>query len=129
LQAWYNGHYNKTATEEYEMDEYPIPVTSMKDLCDVEISLDTVTVTTKRKRVDVLGDPLDEYSGMEFEVYGVENYLDDYLLSGISTEGVQNKIRKSQVRELGFSFVFSFETNATALCAFIEQLGQKGFYY
>lgn len=57
------------------MDEYPIPVTSMKDLCDVEISLDTVTVTTKRKRVDVLGDPLDEYSGMEFEVYGVENYL------------------------------------------------------
>lgn len=111
------------------MDEYPIPVISMKDLCDVEISLDTVTVTTKRKRVDVLGDPLDEYSGMEFEVYGVENYLDDYLLSGISTEGVQNKIRKSQVRELGFSFVFSFETNATALCAFIEQLGQKGFYY
>ena len=49
------------------MDEYPIPVISMKDLCDVEISLDTATVTTRRKRVDVMGDPLDEYSGMELK--------------------------------------------------------------
>lgn len=34
--------------------EYPIPVISVKGLCDVEISLDQVTVSTKRRRLDTL---------------------------------------------------------------------------
>ena len=35
--GWYNGHYNRTEDGNWHCDSYPIPVISIKGLCDIEI--------------------------------------------------------------------------------------------
>ena len=45
------------------MDYYPIPVISVKGYCDVEISPDGISVTTKKKRNDTLDYSFEKLKG------------------------------------------------------------------
>lgn len=48
--GFYNGHYRKREDGSFHMDYYPIPVISVKNYCDVEIGLDSISISTKLKR-------------------------------------------------------------------------------
>ena len=50
--GFYNGHEHQAPDGTWQTDYYPIPVISVKGFCDVEISLDQVTVSNKRRRLD-----------------------------------------------------------------------------
>ena len=47
---YYSGHYTKNSVGIYEADAFPIPVLSIKGLCDVEFHIDQIQVTTKLKK-------------------------------------------------------------------------------
>lgn len=44
--GYYSGHYHKNAEGKYVMDFFPIPVVTVKGVCDIEIDLDKVSVST-----------------------------------------------------------------------------------
>ena len=127
--AWYNGHFYKNEAGKYAEALYPIPVISIKGLCDIEINPDCVSVTAKRSRADTLDYSFDKFAGIYFEAFSVEQYLDDYYASGISMEEFRERIRKSQEKELGFSFRFSFDVDGDRMYAFVKLLRREGFYY
>lgn len=124
--GWYNGHYQKTADGEWERDAYPIPVISVKELCDVEIQFDQITVSTKLKRDAALMYSFNEVMEYKFEAYGVVDYLSDY--SGQTVQDLKDNISTSNENEIGFSFAFPFEANGEQIVEFAKLLRRKGFY-
>jgi len=99
------------------MNVYPIPVISVQDLCDIEIDLDNVCISTKLSKQNALSFNCDKVAHLEFEVFGVEDYLADYYLPGeeISTllQKIKNKLRiPSFSTNLSLKYViFSFSSN------------------
>lgn len=128
--GWYNGHYYKNSDGEYERAEYPIPVITVKGFCDIEVNLDSVSLTTKRSKADTLDYSFDKFSGIQFEVFSIKQYLDeDYYASGSDIGVFRDKIRKSQEKELGFSFLFDFDIDGDRMYEFVKLLRREGFYY
>lgn len=128
--GWYNGHYYKNEEGEYECANYPIPVITVKGLCDIEVNLDSVSVTSKRNRLDTLDYSFSRFTGVPFEVFSIEQYLDeDYYAPGMSMEDFRENMRKSQEEELGFSFQFDKDVDKDEMFGFVKLLRQEGFYY
>lgn len=126
----YNGHYYKNSEGMYERAEYPIPVITVKGLCDIEVNLDSVSVTAKRNRLNTLDYSFSRFSGVPFEVFSIEQYLDeDYYAPGMSMETFRENMRKSQEKELEFSFQFDREVDRDKMYEFVRLLREEGFYY
>lgn len=126
--GWYNGHYQKNGDGEWVRDAYPIPVISVRGLCDIEIQFDGITVTAKMKRTAALAYPFDKLMAYEFEAYGVEDYLSDYYHPGQTVQDLKDNIRASSEKEIGFSFAFPFETESKQVLEFAKLLRQEGVY-
>lgn len=126
---WYCGHYSKDGGGQYTMDYFPIPVISVKGLCDIETGLDRISVSAKLKREKALSYPYEDFEGIPFEVYGVEDYLSDYYNSDMTLEQLRENIAKSGEKEIGFAFDFDRDENKDRLFDFAKLLRRKGFYY
>lgn len=129
VSGFYNGHYRRTESGDYQMDSFPIPVISVKGCCDIEINFDTLTVSAKLSRSDALACSFEKFADIPFEVYGVENYLLDFYLAGMTVAQMHAKISGSTEKEIGVSFVFPFDVKAERICKFVEQLHHERFYY
>lgn len=127
--GYYNGHYCKNQYGNYEMDYFPIPVISVKGLCDIEIGLDKISVTTKLTREKAISYNYEKVKDYCFEAYGVENYLDDFFLAGNTIENMVDKILKSKEENIFFSFYFSDNTEAVIVCEFVKFIVKEGFFY
>ena len=127
--GWYNGHYHIDETGNWFRESYPIPVIDVKGLCDIEIPFDKITISTKLKRSAALAYPFEKFAGLEFEAYGVEDYLTDFYHSGQTTQELQENIRACDEKEIGFSFVFPFDVDGEQIFEFVKMLRREGFYY
>lgn len=86
------------------MDYSPIPVISVKRLCDVEISLDGVSITTKKRRKDVLAYSFEKLCGYFFVAFGVDNYTETYFQKDSIIDRMKAAIFCSEEKEIGFCF-------------------------
>ena len=77
---WYSGHYYKDDNGKWYLTSYPIPVIDVKGFCDIEVSFDKISVSTKLKRDKALTYSFEKFENYEFEVYGVNNYLLDFFI-------------------------------------------------
>ena len=127
--GYYSGHYYKNAEGKYVMDFFPIPVVTVKGLCDIEIDLDKVSVSTKLRREVALNYSYDKLSVYEFEVYGVDEYLDDFYVKGNSYAELVENIASSKEKEIGFSFLFSKDVDAEVIYKCVKFLRKEGFFY
>lgn len=130
--GWYNGHYHKDGQGAWQREAYPIPVISVKNLCDIEISFHKIFVTAKLKRETACEYSYEKFRQFSFEAYGVEDYLSDYYHEGLSLQDLKENIRNSTEKEIGFQFFFPFDIfdiQKDWLQEFLKLLMQKGFYY
>lgn len=127
--GYYSGHYHKAADGQYVMDNYPIPVVSVKGYCDIEIDLDSISVSTKLKRTDALKYDYTKLRGYSFEAYGVESYLDDYYHEGQTVHDLISNIEKCDEKEIGFAFRFGFDVEKERIFEFVKFLRRSHFYY
>lgn len=127
--GWYNGHYQKDSDGKWIRDAYPIPVITVKGLCDIEIQLDRISVSTKLKRDAAMAYSFDKLMEYEFEAYGVEDYLSDYYHPGQTIWELKDNIKASDEAEIGFSFIFSLEVAGQQIFEFTKLLRREGFYY
>ena len=47
--GWFNGHYNRNESGDWERDSFPIAEVTVKGLCDIEIGFDKISVSTNLK--------------------------------------------------------------------------------
>lgn len=127
--GWYSGHYHKGANGNWVRESYPIPVVEVKGLCDIEISFDKISVSTKFKRAKALEYSYDKISKYSFEAFGVDDYLCDFYGSGMTFEELKVNISRSEETEIGFTFYFPFEVEGKVIFEFVKLLRREGFYY
>ncbi len=122
--GWFNGHYSRGESGEYKCDYFPIPVISVKGICDIEIGLDKITLSCKLKRDDALTCDFGDIN-IPFEAFGVVDYLSDYYVSGMTIEDLRENIRRSDETEIGFCFI----QDKNEITDTVKLLQRKGFYY
>lgn len=108
--GWYNGHYHRGDNGNWFRESYPIPVISVKDLCDFEIHFDEITVSAKLRRDTALAYPYEKFFGYNFEVYSAEDFLTDFWHTGQPVQELRESICTCTEKELAFSFKFPFDT-------------------
>ena len=127
--GWYNGHFHKKPNGDWERESYPIPVVTVRGLCDVEIGFEKITVTAKLKRRQALTYSFNKFTDCSFEAYGVENYLNDFYTDGQTLSELKDNIEKSQETDIGFSFYFPFDTDEKTFFEFVKLIRREGFFY
>ena len=127
--GYFNNHYHKNASGQYEIDHFPIPVVSLKGRCDIEIDINQISVTTKLTREKAISSNYDQVMAYDFEAYGVNNYLDDFYLAGDTTNDMIEKIKRSKEETVFFSFYFPFDVAPSVVYEFVNFIGEKGFFY
>ena len=127
--GFYNGHEHQAPDGTWQMDYYPIPVISVKGYCDVEISPDGISVTTKKKRKDALDYSFEKLKDYSFEVFGVESYLDTFYRDGMTVAEMKENISRSEEREISFCFSLPWDIDGEAMYEFAKLLRREGFYY
>ena len=125
--GWYNGHFHKDDGK-WVKEYYPIPVISVKGLCDIEVGLETTTLSAKLGRDAAAQFPFETLSGCEFEVYGVQNYLSDFYRDGITTAQMRENICSSGEAEIGFSFAVDRANESEHLVKLVGMMKDAGFY-
>ncbi|MBQ9152098.1 MAG: hypothetical protein IJX72_07590 [Clostridia bacterium] len=127
--GWFNGHFHKAEDGGWQRESFPIPVITVKGLCDVEIGFKEITVTTKLRRKQTLDYSFDKLTDYSFEAYGVEDYLNDFYVQGKSIQEMKESIEKSHETDIGFSFTFPFDTEGKDIFEFVKFIRREGFYY
>lgn len=128
VSGWYNGHYHKAENGDWRREAYPIPVVTVKGVCDIEISFDGISVSTKRKREAALAASYESLSGYAFEAFGVEDYLRDFYQRGMTVAELKSNIAQSSEEEIGFAFPFSMDVEKEEILALVNLLRRDGFY-
>lgn len=126
--GFYNGHYHKNEDGIYQEDKYPIPVISVTNLCDIEIDFDNICITGKLTKAQLYSFDLNKLKDNAFEIYGVNNYLNDYG-NNIEMEHIKERISMSEETEFFVSFYFSFESTSNDILKFLKFLQKNKFYY
>ena len=127
--GYYNGHYHKNETGNYEKDYFPIPVISVKGLCDVEIDLDGISVTAKLTKDRAISYDFEKIKSFNFEVYGVENYLEDFYVLGDTIASMIEKLSNCKEENVFFSFYFTNDTPVDTICKLVKLIEEEGFFY
>lgn len=126
--GFFNGHYHKNEAGQYQKDRYPIPVISVVGLCDIEIDFDGISVTTKLSKGHIVSFDWGTLGTARFEVYGVENFLNDYGNDRVSS-AVKGRVQLSDEHEFFVSFFLNGDTDGKELLKFLELLRRNHFYY
>ena len=127
--GWYNGYYDKNEAGEWILGSYPIPVVSVKGLCDIEIRFDSVFVSAKLKRSTALAHSFDKLSSFEFYACDDDDFFTFFHQPGQSVQDMKAHIRTSDARAVRFSFIFPFEVEGKQLFELAKLLRREGFYF
>ena len=127
--GYFNGHYSKDAGGNYIRDDYPIPVLTVGGLCDLELGLTGVSVSTKLLRTQALCYDYSRLAPFSFEIYGVQDYLRDLYTPGDSLDHLRENLLASPENEIGFSFAFPPSPEPQMLLEFLLFLHAEGFFY
>lgn len=127
--GWYNNHYSLGEDGRWIREAFPIPVISVKGLCDVEISFTGITLTTKLSRERALEYSFDKLADYDFEAYGVEDYLSNFYSKGNTIGELKQNIENSTEKEIFFGFTVPQDMNGDKMYNFAKLLKRDGFYY
>lgn len=127
--AFFNNHFHKDENGGYAADVFPIPVISVKDLCDIEIDLEGISITTKLSKKNALVFDYFQLPEIDFEIYGVEDYLKDYYVKGDNLNQSLEMLEESGEKEFFYSFGFAFDAEIDTVCELIRSFRNSGFYY
>jgi len=106
--GYYNQHSVKV-NDEWITEEYPIPVISIEQVGDLGIDINHVFLEIVVTREQALALDFGEFEPYQFEVYGVENFLNDFYNNTLSLQDIHERVRISNEESIGISFFFSMD--------------------
>lgn len=108
--GYYGQHYirhNNNWLEEY----FPIPVINVVGVCEIGIDLEHIFIEYKMLKQTALNYDFNRLIKYKFEVYGVENYLNDFYNTEMDLNGINSKILESEEKEVGISIFLDKEVS------------------
>jgi hypothetical protein len=94
--------------DEWFFEHYPIPVITVKDVCEIGFDLNQTFLECKLKRDAALVFDFTRFQDFTFEVYGITDYLSDFYCAGLDVHAIRAKIEKSDETEIGVSLLFGY---------------------
>ena len=125
--GYYSGHYVKS-NNKWLLEHFPIPVITVEDICDIRVDLAHIFIEGKLKRECALKFDFSLLKEYRFEVYGVQDYLNDFYNAGLSIEGIKDRILSSNEAEIGVSLFISHEGAIENILSILGTLKRCGFY-
>lgn len=122
----YYGQHSAKVEGEYYLEYYPIPVITVKDICDIGLDFTQVFLEGKLYSEDAQKLNIAALKGYEFEIYGIENYLVDLYFDGMSDEELHESIRESGDAEVGLSILLDGEPLTNEILDRIQLLQSLG---
>jgi hypothetical protein len=125
--GFYNNHSIREENQ-WVLEYYPIPVVTIKDICDIGIDMNHIFVECKVKKEKAIGFHWNIISDYKFEVYGVEDYLNDFYNSSLTLDDISARIRQSNEKEVGIAFEFGYLEERSNLLEVVKKLESMGTY-
>lgn len=113
---------------EWILEYYPILVVTVKDICDIGIDINHTFIECKMKKGKAIGFDWNLISDYKFEVYGVEDYLNDFYNSSLEINDITERIIQSNESEIGIEFEFRYLEEKSILLELIKKLESMGTY-
>lgn len=109
------------------LEEFPIPVVTLRDVCDIGIDIETVFIEGKLYKEQALEFDFDRLSPYRFSVYGAKNYLEDLFTNESFKElDCKTAIAKADEEEICISIVFMGIPRVAEIietCSFMREIG------
>lgn len=119
--GFYNNH-TIMIERNWAIEYYPIPVITINGLCDIGIDIDHIFIECKLGREQAISFDWNTFSMYSFEVYGVEDYLNDFYSPTLPLESISQKIMQSTESQIAIAFHFAYLEDPKVLIDFIEVL-------
>jgi hypothetical protein len=129
----YYGFHSIRRNNELDMEFFPIPVITVKDICEIGVDLDHIFIEGKLGReaaikfdYSLLQDYLiQDYS---FEVYGIDDYLNDFYNKNLDIAGISNRIKKSIEKEVGISINLEHNNPISSVIEIVKKYSELDTY-
>jgi len=107
---------------EWFFEHYPIPVITVKNVCEIGLDITQTFIEFKIQREDAIRFDFSQLYGFTFEVYGVADYLNDFYNADQNIDDIHAKIEKSDEKEIGISLLFGYLEPVENLMKAVNQL-------
>lgn len=104
--GYYSNHSIKDEKGRWITEYFPIPVITVESLCDIGIDINSIFVETKMEREKAMKFNFSSFIPFKFEVYGVDEYLNDFYNDTMAINEIGYKIENSKETQIAISFVF-----------------------
>jgi hypothetical protein len=109
---------------EWFFEHYPIPVITIRDICEIGFDLSQTFLECKVSREEALEFDFKRLQGFNFEVYGIKEYLNDFYNAKQDIEDIHGKIDKSDEQEIGISLLFGYMESVETIINAVGSLQQ-----
>jgi hypothetical protein len=107
---------------EWFLEHYPIPVITVKNICEIGFDISRTFIEYKFKREDAIAFDFSRFYGFTFEVYGITDYLNDFYNAGQDINDIHAKIENSDEKEIGVSLLFGYLESIENLMKAVNKL-------
>jgi hypothetical protein len=108
--------------DEWFFEHYPIPVITVKNVCEIGFDLDQTFIECKLKRDAAIVFDFTRFYGFTFEVYGLTDYLHDFYNADQDIKDIHAKINKSDEKEIGVSLLFGYLESVEDIIQTVKKL-------
>lgn len=126
---WLSGCSYRDDDEKRHLYDFPLPVVTVKGVCEMEISFDKIHICAKRTREDVLNYSFTKFSEYEFYAFGADDMDREFYRKGGTIEQMKKEVRACKEREVMFAFVIPYDIPSQELYEFAKLLRREGFYW
>lgn len=123
------GYYNQhTVAIDGDMllEHYPIPVITIKDICEIGLDIMQVYVESKFYREEAIGIDFSKLKKYNFECYGVNEYLENFYEPGMALEDIAASIEQSGDDEFAINIVLDGEPLTKEIIECIQRVEDLG---
>lgn len=110
--------------DEFYLEYYPIPVITLSERVDIGVDVNQIYFEFKLSREESVVFDFNELSMYHFEVYGIEDYYNDFYLED-NVETVVQNIENSDEQEVGVSILIVKENITNTIKEILEYLRMK----
>lgn len=114
-------------TTEYNKESYPLPVVSVSGLCEIVLNEYEIDINTKISKSNLLKINFDGFKNYDFDIYPTSDYFNDLYEKGMSNKEVIEKIKKSNYKNFGLTFIVPLDMSNTSIRKLINLLEINNF--
>jgi hypothetical protein len=108
--GYFGQHYIKH-NNNWLVEYFPIPVIDVIGICEIGIDLEHIFIEYKILKQTALKYDFNKLIKCNFEVYGVENYLNDFYNAKMDLNDINSRILESEEKEVGISIFLDSEAS------------------